>query len=314
MPKGKFARRVGRKLAQRACYLCSNCKTPTAGPHTDPHEATITGEAGHIRAANPGGARYDAKQTDEERHSPSNAIWLCRNCHKKLDTDWKDWPAEKLLEMKQAHENWLAQKGIVPKLPDITITTKAGLSALPGMVLTGGDCRHYREHSLTIRNSNKVELYNVQAELHLPERAAAARVKAPPGLSCCFRPKGAGLHTTIKGGGSVSVPRQQPSSLWELAIDRIPAEARIDICFLTIPPRPREDGPSPALWGSLLSNPDVIAYFVAGTYQFALWNEYITRTFVVPLLPDAEKRTIASEPIRESPKPKRIVEVSGLNI
>ncbi len=182
------------------------------------------------------------------------------------------------------------------------------------MTITGEDCQKYREHSLNIQNPNKVELYYLQAELHLPERAARACVPPLPWLDCRFLPRTARLQVKAKGKGSVKVPPQQPSSLWELAIDRLPAGKQIEILFWTIPPRSPETGLSTGMWETLFSAPGLIVYFIDGTYQFSLWNEYITRTFVVPLTADTEKRTIGSEPIRESPEPKRIVKVSGFNI
>lgn len=314
MPKGRFSEKVVTKVAQRACYHCSYCRNLTAGPHTDPDKATITGEAAHIRAANPGGPRYDTNQTDEERHGASNAIWLCCNCHKKVDTDWKDWPAQKLIDIKRTHEDWLAKEEIIPKLPDITVTTKSGLSALPGVTVTGEDCQKYREHSLVIQNPNRIELQNLQASVQLPERAAATRIDAPPGIACRFLPKPSSMQSVIKGKGSVTVPPQQPSSLCQLGIDRLPAQTQIEVVFWTIPPRPTEEGPSPGLWDGMFVDPEVISHFINGTFQFMVRNEYLTRTFFARLVGDTEKRTVIAEPVRESPAPKRIAKASGHNI
>ena len=313
MPNTRFSEKVVIRVAQRACYHCSHCHSLTAGPHTDPDKATITGEAAHICAASPGGPRYNPEQTDEERHGASNAIWLCRNCHKKVDTDWKDWPAQKLIDIKTAHESWLAEKEIIPKLLNITITTKSGLSALPGTTVTGDDCQRYREHVLRIQNPNKVELFNLQGVVQLPERAAQAIVNAPPGINCRFLPRPASMQTVIKGKGSVSVPPQQPSSLCVLEIDRIPAHVQIEMVFCTVPPRPPEEGPSPALWDSMFNDPDLIPHFINGTYQFTVRNEYLTHPFFVPLVGDKDKRTITAEPVQEPPAPKRIA-MSGFNI
>ena len=50
------------------------------------------------------------------------------------------------------------------------------------MTITGEACQKYREHSLLIQNPNRIELHNLQAEVRLPERAAAVvRINAPPG-------------------------------------------------------------------------------------------------------------------------------------
>ncbi|MDX3587677.1 hypothetical protein [Streptomyces europaeiscabiei] len=43
------------------------------------------GVAAHIRAASPGGPRYDATMSPEQRRSAENAIWLCNTCSKVID-------------------------------------------------------------------------------------------------------------------------------------------------------------------------------------------------------------------------------------
>lgn len=42
--------------------------------------------------------------TDEERSDPTNGIWLCRICHKKVDADPAAYPSGLLFEWKRAHE------------------------------------------------------------------------------------------------------------------------------------------------------------------------------------------------------------------
>ena len=93
-------------LRERVAYLCSHpdCRRPTAGPHTDPTKVTRTGEAAHIRGAKPGAARHDPSMTDAERRDVDNGIWLCRNCHGLVDTDWRRYPAEELARWKALAE------------------------------------------------------------------------------------------------------------------------------------------------------------------------------------------------------------------
>jgi hypothetical protein len=84
-----------RKLADRVGSTCSNpdCRAPTKGPHSD-GEATISvGMACHIHAASPGGPRYDDAQSEEDRRSIHNGIWLCRTCGTLIDTDDDSFPA-----------------------------------------------------------------------------------------------------------------------------------------------------------------------------------------------------------------------------
>src|SRR5260370_31931567 len=74
-------------LRQRAGEMCSRCKKETRLPHSTPDKSITLGEAAHIRAARPGEARYVPSMTDEERGQISNGIWLCRICHKTIDSD-----------------------------------------------------------------------------------------------------------------------------------------------------------------------------------------------------------------------------------
>jgi len=63
-----------------------------------------TGEAAHIAGEKPDAARYDSSMTDEERNDVPNLIYLCGDCHTKIDKLKQDWPTEKLLAIKAAHE------------------------------------------------------------------------------------------------------------------------------------------------------------------------------------------------------------------
>lgn len=128
-----FPRDVVRILGQRAGYMCSNpdCRRQTAGPHSDSEKALITGQAAHICAAAPNGSRYDPSQNSEERRSATNGIWLCGGCNKKVDTDWISWPVERLHNMKEDHERWIAAELMIPSLPVVTLATRMGLRLHP---------------------------------------------------------------------------------------------------------------------------------------------------------------------------------------
>jgi hypothetical protein len=76
-------------LAKRVGFRCSNpeCQKPTSGPQDDPTKAVNIGVAAHISAASPGGPRYEATLTSEQRCDSSNGIWLCQTCAKLIDND-----------------------------------------------------------------------------------------------------------------------------------------------------------------------------------------------------------------------------------
>lgn len=76
----------------------------TSGPTSEDDGAKNVGEAAHIYGGKAGSARYELAMTDEERSDPTNGIWLCRICHKKIDADQKAYSAELLFEWKRDHE------------------------------------------------------------------------------------------------------------------------------------------------------------------------------------------------------------------
>lgn len=84
-----FSQKTKSLLSRRAGFACSNpeCRHITDGPAKGAQIAVSIGEAAHITAAAPGGPRYDATMTSEERASYENGIWLCRNCAALIDRD-----------------------------------------------------------------------------------------------------------------------------------------------------------------------------------------------------------------------------------
>lgn len=69
--------------------------------------AHIAGEHGGEKGGRPS-ARYDAKMTVRERNSLSNLLFICPNCHKKIDAHphgERDYPVGLLLSIKRDHES-----------------------------------------------------------------------------------------------------------------------------------------------------------------------------------------------------------------
>jgi hypothetical protein len=65
---------------------------------------TVVGEVCHIKAAKPGGPRYDRTQTATERHSYENLILLCGTHHTVIDADEEAYTVGRILKMKNEHE------------------------------------------------------------------------------------------------------------------------------------------------------------------------------------------------------------------
>ena len=104
-----FSRKTVEVLAKRAAYICSNpdCRARTVGPNTDPNKSTLIGEAAHIFGARPGAKRFELGMNDSARAEITNAIWLCRNCHKLVDTDENRYSREVLFAWREQHERYV---------------------------------------------------------------------------------------------------------------------------------------------------------------------------------------------------------------
>ena len=91
--------RSGNKCAYPGCGL-----DLTIDPKADGDRPKAIGKVAHIAAASPGGPRYDASMTPEERGSAQNLVYLCGPHHDAVDTQLEYHTREFLLEAKHAHE------------------------------------------------------------------------------------------------------------------------------------------------------------------------------------------------------------------
>jgi len=64
----------------------------------------ITGEAAHIEGEKSDAARYNPAMTDDQRNHYNNLIYMCGVHHTQIDKQEKDFPVDKLLNLKLAHE------------------------------------------------------------------------------------------------------------------------------------------------------------------------------------------------------------------
>lgn len=104
--RDNFTELIKNKLAKRVSYICSNpnCRKMTIGPDSKKGINNI-GVAAHICAAAPGGPRYDANMTEQERKSIDNGIWLCQSCAKLIDSDENKYTVSLIKLWKEQTEN-----------------------------------------------------------------------------------------------------------------------------------------------------------------------------------------------------------------
>lgn len=108
----RFPEAVRKKLMDSVGDLCSapHCRVRTAKFDIETGKKIDIGEAAHIRGAR--GPRFDPEQSDSERHDFGNGIWLCRNCHRRIDQNIKLYPVDLLVGWKQkAMEDYGYQLG-----------------------------------------------------------------------------------------------------------------------------------------------------------------------------------------------------------
>jgi hypothetical protein len=108
--RDEFSEKIKNRIAKRAGWLCSypTCRNSTVGATSDGDGEINIGTAAHICAAAPGGPRYDATMTAEERSSVRNGIWMCRDHGKAVDSKDPAFTVDRLREWKHQveQESW----------------------------------------------------------------------------------------------------------------------------------------------------------------------------------------------------------------
>lgn len=108
---------VSRAVAVRLALASGNrCAFPECGSllwYEDPQ--LLLGEICHIKGGKPGAKRFDPEQSEEERHSLDNLVFLCRNHHAEVDNDEEAYTAERLRKIKYDHEAGIAPVSVPPE-------------------------------------------------------------------------------------------------------------------------------------------------------------------------------------------------------
>jgi len=67
-------------------------------------KGVFVGQICHIEAAEPGGERFNKKQTNEQRRAPANLVLMCYDHHVETD-DVEKFPVAAMVRIKTEHEN-----------------------------------------------------------------------------------------------------------------------------------------------------------------------------------------------------------------
>jgi hypothetical protein len=185
MARNNFTKDVVQRVAAFAGHTCSNpaCTNPTTSAPEVGENPVRIGVAAHIRAASPGGPRYDPSQTEGERKSIDNALHLCQNCAKVIDSNGGlDYSVETLRSWKKQREAMTRGSIAEVRPPTIFLEEIQGFSAVAPerkyrrrpTVLT------HREYSLQCENPNALGLEDVQIRLEFPRTIVEVfGIKAP---------------------------------------------------------------------------------------------------------------------------------------
>lgn len=282
-------------LADRAAHRCSrpDCRLPTLEPSVSDRQRTVrTGRASHICAAAKGGPRYDETQTPSQRRSFENGIWLCARCADVIDKDVRAYPPDLLQSWKSAHDTWLSLRGIIPALPDVTLTTLDGLYVETGdkEEIAPLDYQAFRDHALEIRAASRHELRDVSLRLQLHEGIVSYRVvRLPAGSGVQVRRIG-GAWTAIGGAGA---PPSWPALAVTVDIERIPPARPLRVILRTV----ESSGFGVRLEFQPKTAISPLRTYIHGAFLYGERGEFAERSFLVRLREDG--RAISSQGVEE---------------
>ena len=77
-------------------------------PLVDKFSGKVTGRICHINARRENGPRFDSTQTEEENMNFDNLILMCPIHHDVIDSDVKSYTRDRLIELKESHEQKFA--------------------------------------------------------------------------------------------------------------------------------------------------------------------------------------------------------------
>lgn len=107
MNKAVISKKDERLLHTKSGNRCALCKSVLV--ELTGKDLVCIGQNAHICGEKPTAARYNPELSSEFINSEKNLIFLCCNCHKKIDGNEVDYPVDKLHEIKSKHEKWVLE-------------------------------------------------------------------------------------------------------------------------------------------------------------------------------------------------------------
>jgi hypothetical protein len=144
---------------------CAICQRQLLAPGTETDDPSVFGEEAHIVARSPGGPRAGDIHPDRLDHH-DNLILTCREHHKQIDDQPNHYTVDRLRQIKQAHNEWVASLGQDEAMDR---TQRIGHAFVPR---EGG---HYR---LQLRNDGPGDLDRVEVELLNPAQPYESGLQA----------------------------------------------------------------------------------------------------------------------------------------
>lgn len=139
----------------------NRCAFPECSIPIVENNGTVTGIICHIRARSPGGPRYSAKQTQEQRHASENLILMCSRHSKVIDSEPRRYTVKMLEGFKAAHEQ--------PSENELSVMEGRQVDLL---------INAYRD---TYINATKIVIERLRAEKVIFTKAKAPTIAAPEG-------------------------------------------------------------------------------------------------------------------------------------
>jgi DNA-binding transcriptional ArsR family regulator len=127
-------------------YSGNQCAMPECKEIIVDPSGAMLGKVAHINAAEPGGARYDPKMSDEQRRAFDNLFIVCGKHHDIIDykENEADYPAEVLRKFKATHEGRFkkAERQLIKQFVD---TTQVSQPTYPKHLRALAQARNYAD-------------------------------------------------------------------------------------------------------------------------------------------------------------------------